>query len=83
MNDLGHFGRPGGNEERIARCAPAHMPIASALLHGERGAKIISGPGGARKSLKRLNSDKEIQGKPRYYGADATSAKHKSVMRKT
>ena len=33
-------------------------------LERERGAEDISGPGGPRKSLKRLNSDKEIQGQP-------------------
>src|SRR5271163_940246 len=41
----------------ICHCSPV-------LLSGERGAEDISGPGGPRKSLKRLNSDKEIQGKP-------------------
>jgi hypothetical protein len=34
------------------------------LLNAEKGAEDISGSGGRRKSLKRLNSDKEIQGKP-------------------
>jgi hypothetical protein len=54
MNDLSQIGRPGGaNEER--RIAAR----GSALLSGERRAENISGPGGRRKPLKRLNSDKE------------------------
>src|SRR5271169_2938942 len=63
MNDLSHIGRPGANEERgIARARICRR--SSVLLNGERGAEDISGPGGPRKSLKGLNSDKEIQGKP-------------------
>src|SRR5271155_3917197 len=63
MNDLSHIGRPGADEER--RIASARIcRRSSVLLNGERGAEDISGPGGPRKSLKRLNSDKEIQGKP-------------------
>src|SRR5271155_2614166 len=62
MNDLSHIGRPGANEERgIARARICRR--SSVLLNGERGAEDISGPGGPRKSLIRLNSDKEIQGK--------------------
>src|SRR5271156_424780 len=63
MNDLSHIGRPRASKQRrianarICRCS-------SVLLSGGRGAENISGPGGPRKSLKRLNSDKEIQGKP-------------------
>jgi hypothetical protein len=53
---------------RICRCS-------SVLLKRREAPKNISGPGGPRKSLKRLNLDKEIQGKPRYYGADATSGR--------
>src|SRR5271170_636003 len=65
MNDLSHIGRPGADEER--RIASARWRIchcSSVLLNEERGAENISGPGGPRKSLKGLNSDKEIQGKP-------------------
>src|SRR5271170_4770439 len=65
MNDLSHIGRPGASKQR--RIASARRRIchcSSVLLDGERGAEDISGPGGPRKSLKRLNSDKEIQGKP-------------------
>src|SRR5271169_2505459 len=63
MNDLSHIGRPGANEERLIASARI-CRCSSVLLDGERGAEDISGPGGPRKSLKRLNSDKEIQGKP-------------------
>src|SRR5208282_6242585 len=37
------------------------MPL---LLSGEKEAEDVSGPGGRRKSLKRLETAKEIQGKP-------------------
>ena len=57
--------RIAGRRQRMGHCS-------SVLPNREKGAKIISGPGGRRKSLKKLNTDKEIQGKPRYYGADAT-----------
>src|SRR5271156_442120 len=63
MNDLSHIGRPGANEER--RIASARIcRCSSVLLNGESGVEDISGPGGPRKSLKGLHSDKEIQGKP-------------------
>src|SRR5271156_5870161 len=65
MNDLSRIARPGADEER--RIASARWRIchcSSGLLNEERGAENISGPGGPRKSLIRLNSDKEIQGKP-------------------
>src|SRR5208282_719113 len=63
MNDLSHIGRSGANEER--RIASARIcRRSSVLLNRERGAKDISGPGGPRNPLKRLKSDKEIQGKP-------------------
>jgi hypothetical protein len=65
MNDLSHIRRRGANEEfRIASARRGICHCSSALLNGERGAEDISGPGGRRKSLKRLNPDKEIQGKP-------------------
>jgi hypothetical protein len=66
MNDLSHIGRPGANEER--RIASARRRIChccSALLNGREERKIISGPGGPRKSLKRLKTDK---GNPRKTG---------------
>src|SRR5271155_4742835 len=63
MDDLSHIGRPGADEER--RIASARIcRCSSVLLNGESGVEDISGPGGPRKSLKRLNSHKEIQGKP-------------------
>src|SRR5271156_4083030 len=46
------------------RARAGHMPLQLSASERERGAEDISGPGGPRKSLKRLNSDKEIQGKP-------------------
>ena len=65
MNDLSRIARPGADEER--RIASARWRIchcSSVLLNEERGAENISGPGGPRKSLKRLETAKEIQGKP-------------------
>jgi hypothetical protein len=65
LNDLSHIGRPGANEERrIASARRRNMSLQIGASEGERGAENILGPGGLRKSLKRLSSDKEIQGKP-------------------
>src|SRR5208282_5929589 len=44
------------------------MPL---LLSGEKEAEDVSGPGGRRKSLKRLETAKEIQGKPSHGGTGA------------
>jgi hypothetical protein len=66
MNNLGlsHIARPGASEERIAGARQRICHCASAFLNREKAVKIIFGPGGPRNSLKRLNSDKDIQGKP-------------------
>jgi hypothetical protein len=61
MNELSHIGRPGaGKERRIASARPRNMPLLlSASERGESSRRIFSGPGGRRKSLKRLETDKE------------------------
>ena len=66
MKDLSHIGPPGTDEERrIAGARRRDIPLQfGASEWEERGAENISGPGGPRKSLKRLKTAKEIQGKP-------------------
>jgi hypothetical protein len=65
MNDLGHIGRSGANEERrIASARRGICHCGSVLLNRRQELKIFSGPGGRRKRLNRLKMDKEIQGKP-------------------
>jgi hypothetical protein len=51
-------------ERRIASARRRICHCCSVLPNGGRGAEDISGPGGPRKFLKRLETDKEIQGKP-------------------
>ena len=64
MNDLNHIGRPGASEERrIASARRRNMPLQLGASERGEATEDISGPGGLRKSLKRLNSDEEIQWK--------------------
>jgi hypothetical protein len=65
MEDLSDIGR------RALRVRAGAYAIAAQCFHaGRGGAEIIFGPGGRRKSLKRLKTDKEIQGKPsRFLGS--------------
>jgi hypothetical protein len=66
MNDLSHIRRPVVDEGAAALPARAGAYAVAALCASEPGerAKNIFEPRGRRKSLKRLKTDKEIQGKP-------------------
>jgi hypothetical protein len=60
MKDLSRSGPPGANEDRrIASPRRRICHCCSVFLNEQKGAKNISGPGGRRKSLKRLKTAKE------------------------
>jgi hypothetical protein len=65
MKNLSHIGPYRADEQRrIANPRPGDTPLQFGASEREGGAENSFRPGGPRKSLKRLNSDKEIQGKP-------------------
>jgi hypothetical protein len=65
MNDQSVIGRSAGSAERALRARAEAYAIRARRFSAEEGTQeIISGPRGPRNPLKRLNSAKEIQGKP-------------------
>jgi hypothetical protein len=64
MNDLRHIEQLSVTESVVARARAGDMTIACLFYAQGEGSKNISGPGGQRKPLNWLKTDKEIQGKP-------------------
>jgi hypothetical protein len=67
MNDQSQIGRPAARRSEALRARAKAYTILAQCFSARRGTKDFWGPGGRRNPLKRLNSAKEIQGKPRLF----------------